>query len=269
MMRDPMRFACLNTVAPGKTFAAQCAAIAEAGCTGVETIVFPGTNWDHWQREMQRATQAAGISVVVAIIGGLALHREDQMSYVQEAIHAVCGLGAAVLLTPEYATQDPLPLFPPFSAPPPDEKARVDAALEQISAAATRLGARVFIEPITQFESRFCRDVETAVAMCAHLDNPRVQLALDTHNMNITEARIDASIRHAGRHIGHMHLSDNNRWLPGLGHIDFAGILHALRDVSYSGWFTFECAVPGDFVKNVREALARLRAASETGHGLI
>ena len=36
----PVRFACLTGVAPGTDLAAQCAAIAAAGCLGVETLLF-------------------------------------------------------------------------------------------------------------------------------------------------------------------------------------------------------------------------------------
>ena len=208
-----MRFACLNTVAPGPSLAEQCAAIAQTGCAGVETIVFPTTHLEAWQREVRTATTNAGLEVAVVIVGGLALHREGQMPYVREAAHAIHELGAAMLLTPEYAAQDPLPLFPPFPAPHADERTRVHAAMREIGALATALNLRVLIEPITHFESRLCRSVADALALCDVADSLMVKAALDTHNMNITEANIGASICVAGAHIGHVHLADSNRLL--------------------------------------------------------
>ena len=253
-----MRFACLNTVAPGTSFAEQCAAIAQAGCEGVETIVFPSTDLDAWLCEVRATTMDMGLEVVAVIVGGLALHREGHMQYVRAAMQATCELGASSLLTPEYAAQNPLPLFPPFPAPGADERARVMAAMGEIGALVTSLKGRVLIEPITPFESRFCRSVADALALCTASHSPLVQIALDTHNMNLTEVNVAASIRAASMRIGHVHLADNNRMLPGHGHIDFDEVMTALSEVNYNGWLSFECAVPGDFVSEVRQAIARI-----------
>jgi sugar phosphate isomerase/epimerase len=253
-----MRFACFNAVAPGATFAEQCEAIARAGCSGVETIVFPNTPLSGWQRETRDATRNVGIALAAVILGGLALHQEDQLGYVREAMHAVSELDAAVLLTPEYAPQDPLPLLPPHRAAPLHEQARVDEAMRAIGACAAELNARVLIEPITHFESRFCRSTADALALCDAANSAHVQVALDTHNLNITEANIGASIRAAGGRIGHVHLADNNRLLPGCGHIDFVEVITALRDVGYDGWLSFECAVLGDFEGEVLQTIQRL-----------
>ena len=254
-----MKFASLTSIAPGASLAEQCAAIAQAGCAGVETIVFPTTPLEYWQREMRAATTNSNLELVAVILGGLALHHAGQMPYVREAMQAIAELGAAALLTPEYAAQQPLPLFPPYPAPPTHEQTRADEALHTISGLATQLNARVLIEPITQFESRFCRDVHTAIRMCDKTHNPLMQIVLDTHNINITEANVGESIRATGHRIGHVHLSDNNRQLPGCGHIDFVALLAALAEVSYHGWYSFECAVGDDFVVRVRDVMQRLQ----------
>ncbi len=255
-----MRFACLTGAAPGADLQAQCADIAEAGCAGVETLVFPTTPLENWQHEFRAATANANLQPVAVILGGLALYAGDQTSYVSEAMQAIRELGAAALLTPEYQSQSPLPLFPPYPAPPMDEQARVDTALDEISVLATALNARVFLEPITQFESRFWRDVDTVRRVCERLNNPLVQAVLDFHNMNITEANINQSIRDAGPHIGHVHLADNNRRLPGYGHIAFADGLRTLREVGYTGWFSFECAIShDDFAGELRRCMAWLK----------
>lgn len=258
-----MRFACLTTVAPGSSLAARCAAIAAAGCAGVETLVFPDTPLAAWQAELRRATADAGVPLVGVILGGLALHRADALPWVREVLPAIAELGAAALLTPEYRGQDPPPLFPPYTQPPPDEQAQVDAALAEISRIAEHLALPVWFEPVTPFESRFWRDTATVLAVCERLGNPYVGLVLDFHNMNITEAGLGQTIRRAGAWIRHIHLADNNRRLPGCGHIDFSGGLAALRATGYSGWYSFECAVDGDFVPMLRRVMNDLRHMQE------
>jgi sugar phosphate isomerase/epimerase len=261
-----MRFACFNAVAPGATFAEQCEAVARAGCVGVETIVFPNTPLSCWQRETRDATRYAGIALAAVILGGLALHEDDQLGYVREAMHAVSELGAAVLLTPEYAPQDPLPLLPPHRGAPLHEQARVDEAMRAIGACADELNMQVLVEPITPFESRFCRSAADALALCNAAKSVNVQVALDTHNMNITEAKIGDSIRATGARLGHVHLADNNRLLPGCGHIDFGEVMTALRNVGYDGWLSFECAVLGDFEVEVFQTIHWLRKCALPPH---
>ncbi|HAJ37399.1 MAG TPA: hypothetical protein DCL15_17150, partial [Chloroflexi bacterium] len=62
-----LRFACLTTVAPGESLAEQCDAIAAAGCTGAETIIFADTPLDLWSREFASATAASGLTPAVVI----------------------------------------------------------------------------------------------------------------------------------------------------------------------------------------------------------
>ena len=55
-----------------------------------------------------------------------------------------------------------------------------------------------------------------------------------------------AAIRAAGPRIAHVHVDDTNRLQPGTGHMDFVGVLAALREVGYDDWLTFECRLRGD-----------------------
>lgn len=267
-----MRFTCLTTIAPGRTLEAQCAAIAAAGCTGVETLVFPGTPLEAWQAELRQATQNTGLETAVVIVGGLALDAPPGLAWAREALHAIAEAGAAALITPEYRAQDPLPLFPPYPLPPAAAQAQVDTALDELNALARQRAMPLLLEPLTQFESRFWRDTATVLQACRRLDNPLVKLALDTHNMNITETTMQASILGAGPLVGHVHLADNNRRLPGAGHVDFSQVLAALRAIGYDGWYSFECAVDGDFMTQIRRAIAAMRMVAhenEGGHGTL
>jgi sugar phosphate isomerase/epimerase len=259
-----MNFACLTTMTPGRTLTEQCATIAATGCTGVETILFPQTPLVQWQQELRSAVDDAGLQIVAVIVGGLALYQPGQLPWLTEALTAIHEVGAAALITAEYRAQDPLPLFPPFLAPSAAEGAQVDETLEALSVLVTKLGLPLWLEPITQFESRFWRDVGSVLAVCQRLNNPRIGLVLDTHNLNITEADISASIRQAGTWVRHLHLADNNRRLPGQGHLDFTGVLTTLQEIDYQGWYSFECGGMSDFVAEVQQTIRLLIAASQS-----
>lgn len=258
-----MKFACLTGVAPGADLTEQCAAIAATGCQGIETILFPTTPLDAWTAELTAATDAAGLETAVVILGQLALYAHDQSGWIGEALAAAGEVGAAALITPEYRPQNPLPLFPPFPAPSPAERARVEEAVNEIIDRAGLAGVTVLFEPITQFEGRFWRTIRDILPVCRQLEGrheqPNWGVVVDFHNMNITEADPVQAIHAAGAWIKHVHLADNNRRLPGMGHLDFGAGLKALRDTGYDGWYSFECAVGHDFVAEVRRSIAYLR----------
>jgi len=69
---------------------------------------------------------------------------------------------------------------------------------------------------------------------------PNGGVLADTYHMNIEERLLPEAIRATGGLINHVHLSDSNRAAPGLGHVDYAGILRALLDIDYFGYLTFE-----------------------------
>ena len=51
--------------------------------------------------------------------------------------------------------------------------------------------------------------------------------------MNIEENNIGDAIRLVGKRMRHFHTGDNNRNIPGRGHINFDEIFQALKDIDY------------------------------------
>ncbi len=51
---------------------------------------------------------------------------------------------------------------------------------------------------------------------------------------------IPSAIEQLGPHLRHVHASENDRGLPGSGHIDFAAIFAALHRVGYDGYLMIE-----------------------------
>lgn len=280
-MAEPLRFACLSTVAPGRDLAEQCDLIGRAGCRGVETLVFPHVDLAAWQAELDAACRGAGIEPAVVILGGLSLYVPGQLPWIREALAAIGELGAAALITPEYRPQDPLPLFPPYPAPPIDGVNLVMGAVEEIVQTGAQLGVSIYGEPLTPFESGYWRCLDDLLAVCTLLDermaNPKVashfMIATDLHNFLLTEESMVGALEGAAERIAHVHLADSNRRLPGKGQIDFGPPLGTLRALGYAGWYSFECAVlPSETLEDraadlfVRELSGCIDALSELAH---
>jgi sugar phosphate isomerase/epimerase len=58
--------------------------------------------------------------------------------------------------------------------------------------------------------------------------------------MNIEEQDIAASLRAAGKMVGHVHFADSNRRPAGCGHTNFEPIAGALREIGYEGFLSAE-----------------------------
>ncbi len=62
----------------------------------------------------------------------------------------------------------------------------------------------------------------------------------DTFHANIEEKNIADAYRTVGRHLKHVHTCENDRGIPGTGHIDWTGVFQSLRESGYDGWLTIE-----------------------------
>ena len=67
-----------------------------------------------------------------------------------------------------------------------------------------------------------------------------VMIMLDTFHMNIEEDNMANAIRLAGNKLGHFHVGENNRRVPGKGSLPWADIGTALREINYTGAVVME-----------------------------
>ena len=58
--------------------------------------------------------------------------------------------------------------------------------------------------------------------------------------MNIEEDDLPDAIRKAGNLLAHVHVGEGNRKLPGMGHLPWAEIGQALRDIGYDKMVVME-----------------------------
>ena len=58
--------------------------------------------------------------------------------------------------------------------------------------------------------------------------------------MNIEESSMTQTIEESRYLLKHMHISDNNRKMPGLGHINFGEIINSLKRINFGGFLSFE-----------------------------
>jgi len=102
------------------------------------------------------------------------------------------------------------------------------------------LGVTLVLEPINRHEINYINRTDQALEIIEKANLPNVKLLLDAYHMNIEEVSIARAILRAGKHIGHFHFVDSNRWAPGYGHTDMKEIYMCLREVGYEGFLGVE-----------------------------
>ena len=96
------------------------------------------------------------------------------------------------------------------------------------------------IEPLNRFETYFLNTTVDAVALCDEVAHPNAGILWDTFHANIEEKHIGDSLLQAGPHLKHVHTCENDRGIPGSGHVEWNSVFAALRDLKYDGWLTIE-----------------------------
>jgi sugar phosphate isomerase/epimerase len=64
--------------------------------------------------------------------------------------------------------------------------------------------------------------------------------------MNIEEDEPTSALVRAAAHLGHVQVSDSNRFQPGAGHLDWGALLGTLDAVGYQGYLAVECRLRGE-----------------------
>jgi len=132
-------------------------------------------------------------------------------------------------------------------------------SLDQLGPRAHALGAPLLYEPLNRYETNLFNTVAEAVEFLETLRTRNVRLLLDLFHMNIEEADVAGAIRRAGPHAGHVHFADTNRNAIGMGHLDVAPIVAALRDIGYDGWVSAEVRPRPDGETAARTTVASFR----------
>jgi sugar phosphate isomerase/epimerase len=101
-------------------------------------------------------------------------------------------------------------------------------------------GVSLLIEPLNRYSTPFCCNTADAMFIMSKLNNDYLSILLDTYHMNIEEKNFSDSINKSKLFLKHIHFADNNRRMPGLGHINFNSILKTLKKIQYTNYIGLE-----------------------------
>lgn len=121
-------------------------------------------------------------------------------------------------------------------------KARANSleSMAVIADEAKKHGILLTLEVVNRFENFLFNDARSALSYLDELGRDNVKLLLDAFHMNIEEDYLGDAIRLAGDNLGHFHIGECNRKVPGNGHMPWDEIALGLRDIGYDGGVVME-----------------------------
>jgi D-psicose/D-tagatose/L-ribulose 3-epimerase len=96
------------------------------------------------------------------------------------------------------------------------------------------------IEPLNRFETYFLNTAADAAQLAKEIGHPNIGILFDTFHANIEEKNIAAGYTTIGPYLKHVHTCENDRGIPGSGHVEWKEVFQALRSLDYDGWLTIE-----------------------------
>ena len=166
--------------------------------------------------------------------------RDAGVAFLKEAVDVACELGSDVVSGVIYAA------WGEFTGKmrTEDEWNYSKECLLKVAEYAKGKGVMLALEPVNRFETYFLNTVEDTRKMVEEINHPNVGIHADTFHMNIEEESFYGAIKMAGEHLCHVHLCENNRGIPGTGHIPWDDVFRALRELNYDRWAVVESFVP-------------------------
>jgi D-psicose/D-tagatose/L-ribulose 3-epimerase len=233
----------LWTTRVGPEHEALLADIRATGFDGVEVPVFEGSSSDYAQLGQlldslglaRTAVSAMGDPAMDLISPDASVRRAgiDRMRWVLDCSAA---LGADRVSGPLHS------VLGQFSGqgPTADELVRAVDSQQQIGEHAASVGVTIGLEALNRFECYLLNTMDDLCAFVRRIGHPNVRAMYDTFHANIEEADpIGALVRNRAE-IVHIHLSENDRGVPGRGNIPWRETFAAIRDIGYDDWLTIE-----------------------------
>jgi D-psicose/D-tagatose/L-ribulose 3-epimerase len=217
--------------------------LAKAGYDGVEIPILEGTPAHY--RTVLKAVRDNGLACAVVTnmpdakhnpISGVKAERDAALDFMKNVIDCTKALETDLLVGPFY---QPVGLFT-GTGPTAEEKTRAAEHARKSAEYAATAGITLAVEFLNRFEAYFLTTMDGVAEHVKEVGMPNFKAMFDTFHANIEENDPVASMRKHRDIITHVHISENNRGVPGRGHNDWKGIFKTLRSTGYDNWVTIE-----------------------------
>lgn len=162
--------------------------------------------------------------------------RQAAVDYLNHCSDCAAALGATQIAGPLHQ------VLGQFSgnATTDDERARAREVHQAAGDYAREQGVTIVLEAVNRFESYFVNTMDDLAAYLDSVGHPAITGMYDTFHANIEEQDPVAAFTRNARHLSYVHISENDRGVPGRGHVPWAETYAAIKGSGYDGWLTIE-----------------------------
>ncbi len=216
--------------------------IKEHGFDGVEVSLIRPADFEAAEIRGALAKYELSATVCAVLPPELSLITEDPgtrartVEHLAECIRLTAEAGASLIAGPLYAPVGYLP----GRRRTTDEWKRAVEGYRELGPVLERYAVDLCLEPLNRFETFFLNTTADAVALCEEVNHPQVGILWDTFHANIEEKQAGKSLKAAGAYLKHVHTCENDRGIPGSGHVEWDEVFEALSELKYDGWLTIE-----------------------------
>lgn len=217
--------------------------IKATGYDGVEVPIFGGTP-DSYANAAVMLDEIGLERTAISVIPSLEQHplsedpadRQRGVEYLNWLVNCATALGAQGIGGPLHQT------LGHFSGAGTTD-AEFDRAREvhtKVGDHAQANGQVIALEAVNRFESYFANTMDDLCAYTRSLNHPAIKTMYDTFHANLEERDPVAAYTRNASDVVHIHISENDRGVPGCGHVPWAETFSAIKSSGYDGWLTIE-----------------------------
>jgi D-psicose/D-tagatose/L-ribulose 3-epimerase len=228
--------------------------LKKMGYDGVEVPIFDldRAKWKLWSRRLDDLGLERTANTVIAPehnpLSADKAVRAAAYEHMEAVVDCCATVGSTILCGPH---QVALGVFTGRGATDDEWKRSVEH-LRRVAEYAAAAGVVLAEEVVNRFELYHLNTLDQGIRLVDDVGHPNCRLHLDTFHAHIEEKNTADAIRRAGDRIAHVHISENDRGVPGSGSVAWDGTFDALRETGYDGWLTVEAF--GNFLPNLAAA---------------
>lgn len=218
------------------------ASLKKAGYDGVELPLFDGDAAHYKKVRKELDNLGLGATTVTVVNSdtnpidpnpGVRAKALDRIKWAIDMTHE---LGGTALAGPYHSA------IGVFSGNPPtdQEKAHGIEVLRKAADHAQQAKVTMTIEYLNRFECYFLTTAAQAAELVDAVNHPSFKCMYDTFHAHIEEKNQAAPIAALGNRFAHVHISENDRGVPGTGQVRWDEAFAALKKSGYDGWLTIE-----------------------------
>jgi D-psicose/D-tagatose/L-ribulose 3-epimerase len=211
------------------------------GFDGVEIPIFEGTPSDYKHLGATLKDQGLGVTSVTVMspeanpISADPKVRQAALDRLKWVLDRSAELGSEVLCGPLHSA---LGVFS-GTGPTREERKRGVDFFREIAEFAAAAGVQLALEYLNRFENYFLTTAMETFEFLEEVDRPACGMMWDTFHAHIEEKSC-APIEAIRRRLVHVHISENDRGIPGTGQVHWEENFATLRKIGYDRWMVIE-----------------------------